>query len=505
LNVQGGIVDKRDELEEMIRTKQEFCREQNEAFTAQINMLNERLGEERTNLATGTENQNQAETGSHQKSQQHEETAAQYTKSMQECCTSQNNAKSEICALEKIRGELIKMEGQNIFIVDCEVSEWAEGQCSATCGGGQMLKTRTVITQPEGGGVECPAMEETVPCNPQVCPVDCIVGDWSGWSSCSAECGGGVLQRSRPMHVEPEHNGEPCPPLDEEVNCNIQSCDADCILADWTAWSSCSKYCGSGSQGRTRNIIQPARGSGECAAADSEERREFKDCNTFSCETAFPGQEILTCDSNVDIVIVMDGSASLRQYGWEQSTHLAEKLVSSLNNSAQVAFLLFSGPLTWRSYQKCTGQKKDDTPVDMKEDCGMEWISHFTNNSAWLADQVSHANLEFPRKTTLTSLALGLAESELVKGRQSANSVVIVITDGKPLSMRNTRAAAEKLQEKAKLVWVPVGNSAPRELIESLASEPKKDHVINVDFFEELDQPTTLNNIITTACPIVSR
>merc|ERR1719277_810461 len=47
LNVQGGIVDKRDELEEMIRTKQEFCREQNEAFTAQINMLNERLGEER--------------------------------------------------------------------------------------------------------------------------------------------------------------------------------------------------------------------------------------------------------------------------------------------------------------------------------------------------------------------------------------------------------------------------------------------------------------------------
>merc|ERR1712066_309243 len=198
----------------------------------------------------------------------------------------------------------------------------------------------------------------------------------------------------------------------------------------------------------------------------------------------------------------MDGSASLKQYGWEQSTHLAEKLVSSLNNSAQVAFLLFSGPNTWRGYQKCTGQRNDRVP-DLKEDCGMEWISHFTNDTATLADRVSHANLDFPRRTTLTSLALGLAESELVKGRQSANSVVIVITDGKPLSPRATKAAAKKLQERAKLVWIPVGNSAPRDLIEELASAPQKDHVIDVAEFDQLDQPDTLNKIISTACPVV--
>merc|ERR1712050_777903 len=100
-----------------IRSKQNFCKEQDLSFVAQIDALNDRLAEERTNLATGTENQNQAETGSHQKSQQHETTAAEYTTSMQECCTNQNNQKSEICALEKIRGELLKMEGQNIFIV----------------------------------------------------------------------------------------------------------------------------------------------------------------------------------------------------------------------------------------------------------------------------------------------------------------------------------------------------------------------------------------------------
>merc|ERR1719188_2318578 len=131
----------------------------------------------------------------------------------------------------------------------------------------------------------------------------------------------------------------------------------------------------------------------------------------------------------------------------------------------------------------------------------MEWISHWTNDTETLASNVSRAT--FPRRTTLTSFALGMAESELVKGRPSANSVVIVITDGKPLSVRNTRAAAKRLQEKAKLIWVPVGNSAPRELIESLASKPRKDHVIDVAEFDQLDQPGTLNNIISTACPVV--
>merc|ERR1719410_2601357 len=103
--------------------------------------------------------------------------------------------------------------------------------------------------------------------------------------------------------------------------------------------------------------------------------------------------------------------------------------------------------MTWDNYQKCTGDTKGTT-LDIDADCGVQWDSHWTNDTEDLATKVSHSVLEWPRQTTLTSFALGQAESELVKGRGDANSVVIVITDGKPLSQANTEAAAKKLQEK---------------------------------------------------------
>jgi hypothetical protein len=63
---------------------------------------------------------------------------------MKECCDEQNALKSEICALEKVRGELFKMKGVEMFIIDCEVGAWEEGKCSVSCGGGVLTKTRFV-------------------------------------------------------------------------------------------------------------------------------------------------------------------------------------------------------------------------------------------------------------------------------------------------------------------------------------------------------------------------
>merc|ERR1719469_3237 len=135
----------------------------------------------------------------------------------------------------------------------------------------------------------------------------------------------------------------------------------------------------------------------------------------------------------------------------------------------------------------------------METQCGIKWVEHFTTDTAALASTV--AGLGWPAKTTMTSVALGQAEAELKYGRENANSVVVVITDGYPLSDKMTYDAAMQLQSKARVIWVPVGLNAPIELIRMMASAPESDHVIQVDGFEGLNSPDVLNKLITDTCP----
>jgi len=77
---------------------------------------------------------------------------------MKECCDEQNALKSEICAITKIRGELYKMKGVAMFITDCQVSDFTDGACSASCGGGTLTKTRSILVHPVNG-MACPPLE----------------------------------------------------------------------------------------------------------------------------------------------------------------------------------------------------------------------------------------------------------------------------------------------------------------------------------------------------------
>jgi len=424
---------------------------------------------------------------------------------MTQCCDNQNEAKSQLCALAKIRGELLKMQNTTyLSIVDCQVSDWMVQECSATCGGGTRLKARSVLIHPQAGGMECPPLYARENCNEDDCPVDCVLGDWGGWSSCSADCGGGVMQRERPVRVEAVNGGEACEQTSDTQQCNIGSCDVDCVLTDWSEWSACSKACGGGVEERTKAVQTPAQGMGKCWEADSEERMNHRACAANPCGTLItdPERPLLNCNSNVDVVIVLDGSASLGTAGWLASRTAAKLLVESLGagGNAHVAVLLFGGPETMDAYRRCIGESS--TPPDVEADCKMQWVSHFTANTAQLATDVS--NLEFPRSNTMTSMALGQAEQELLNGREDAESVVIVITDGQPMSRDRTNAAARDLQKSAKVLYVPVGNSAPLELFEEVASPPAAQHIIQIQSLDYVDHPWFLNQIIGSTCLSVS-
>jgi len=300
--------------------------------------------------------------------------------------------------------------------------------------------------------------------------------------------------------VEPVNGGEACEQTSDTQQCHIGSCDVDCVLSDWSQWSACSKACGGGVEERTKAVVTPAHGMGRCWEADSSERMNHRQCQANPCSDLItdPGRSLLNCNSTVDVVIVLDGSASLGWTGWWYAKQAAKLLVESLGagGNAHVAVLLFGGPETMEDYRKCIGET--NSTVDMELDCKMKWVSHFTANTAQLATDVDA--LEFPQSNTMTSLALGQAENELLNGREDAQSVVIMITDGWPMSRERTNAAAKTLQQSAKVLYVPAGNSAPTTLFQEVASSPPADHIIQVQYLSYLMHPYFLNQIIGSTC-----
>jgi hypothetical protein len=444
-----------------------------------------------------TENQQQSDLSN----EQHGELDAEYHKEMTSCCDNKNAFTGEICALEKIRGELYRLEGLKVFITDCEVSDWVDEECSASCAGGKQERTRSIIVHPING-TQCPPLKMERSCNVEGCPVDCELEEWGGWSDCSAECGGGVMTRTRGKMVEPLNDGNPCEAQEEEKRCHGESCKQPCVLAEWGEWSMCSKLCDTGSRERTKAVKVPATGLGHCDPVEAPTRLHFEPCNEHSCQSLIPnGRTTLQCNEMLDLIILLDGSGSLGETGWQKSKSMVQKFIDSMKGGEtgiNAGLILFSGPADWSDFESCTGSNPNESPDPAV--CGVEWVKHMSGDIADL--ETAAQALEWPRRTTLTSLALAEAANELRNGRQDAPSVVIVITDGKPLSPLNTGKAADELKKMARLIWVPVGQGV-KDSIEDMrkwASQPADNNVLEIDSFSSLDTPASINRMISEFC-----
>lgn len=361
--------------------------------------------------------------------------------------------------------------------------------------------SRSVTMQMANFGRTCPPLTMVRMCNEGPCPVPCVMGDWSGWGACTADCGGGVQQRSRSIIAPAENGGDPCGEKTEAMSCHVDDCDQECVLGDWSAWSPCSKKCDRGMNRRTKKVITPAIGQGQCWAERDEKRLEYTFCNEEPCLTM--SNEVPKCHSKIDLMLLLDGSGSVGSAGWTKTIDAATAFIHALDGGAdmvQVGGILFSGPQTKVAYDKCTGAP-DSTgaAVDLEADCGIKLISHFTTDTTDLEAKVRA--LTWPRRTTLTSVALTLAKSEMALGRADAQSVVVVITDGKPLNFHKTRQAANKLRKKSRVMWVPVTANAPLKEIKKWASDPKSENVIRVEDFQSLANPRTLSVLMNDICP----
>ena len=139
--------------------------------------------------------------------------------------------------------------------VHCDVSVWGSWTaCTLTCGGGTQTRSRSVVTHADHGGYTCPSVQEVQSCNHAECPVDCVQTAWSGWTSCSLTCGTGSQMRTRSITTMSQHGGVACAHASEERVCSSQACPIDCMVTDWSGWGDCTASCGGGAQTRSRSI-----------------------------------------------------------------------------------------------------------------------------------------------------------------------------------------------------------------------------------------------------------
>jgi hypothetical protein len=167
--------------------------------------------------------------------------------------------------------------------IDCKASAWSEWQpCSKSCGTGVTKRFRSELVAAAFGGTKCGRLTQLQACEEKPCPVDCISGDWDAWSRCTATCGTGQQSRTRQVVRQAAYGGLLCKASNERRFCNTFDCPVDCQVGGWGAWDTCSQQCGGGQQKRTRTASVLASHGGKACPP----RTSYQVCNTKICRCA---------------------------------------------------------------------------------------------------------------------------------------------------------------------------------------------------------------------------
>jgi len=212
----------------------------------------------------------------------------------------------------------------------------------------------------------------------------------------------------------------------------------------------------------------------------------------------------MKCHKKLDVVLLIDGSSSLRQKGWEAEKLAVDTFISAFEgkgSQVQISAILYSGPMSWRGVQKCFHGYKGKDPDYLKNACRVNVVTSMNSNVADVRRAVGA--LTYPKGSTLTSVALLTAHNELSMGREDAHSIVVTFTDGKPLMSRNVDFAANRLRQKARLLWVAVSRAAPLANIKHWATRRFEENLIVVKDFDDLKnkKEETTNHLIADICP----
>lgn len=486
----GGMKDQLDTLVQQMADADVEWKRINADLNAQITTQTASIGELSTLYAEAT-SQAIAE-GQAQRAKQQEQARLRklYEETMKQCKESIRTILfTDICGTMKVRNQLAvsRLGVSEMDIRDCSVTPWADGACSVPCSegavGGIKLLSREVVAESSQYGSACPALNASVRCNQVECPVDCVLSDWSQFSKCSKECGGGVQTRTRSKVQSPKFGGHTCESLQEMQPCNTGSCDQDCILAPWTRFSACSQACDGGSMTKSRRVSVEKRAAGECPSPKSSKRFIRNSCNLQRCI----GDEV--CVKEMDMVVAIDSSGSLSQRGFDAIKSFTSKLIDKYRENARMAIVQFgNGHLN-------DHKVVSDAVLSLPFSNSMTEVNFTVNTLTW--------------QRGFTNMAQGVKRAgELLKrsSRRGAEPQLLLITDGKPCFRRQTRAAVDELKAVANIVVVHVKeNPKPDDvqLMKSYASSPSSDNYVHIPGKKSLrENPDTwAHKVLIRSCP----
>jgi len=421
---------------------------------------------------------------------------------------------TRICAVRRVRNELLvksTLSPPSKFS-DCDFSDWVSktGECIAPqgnailcddscprddpykCGGSETMK-RDIVVLPDKYGMKCPQLEREKKCGQKKCPVDCLMSQWSGWTKCTKDCESGVQAKTRDVVTKPKNGGRGCDSVQEERPCNTGSCDRNCKLTDWSAWSPCTMACSGGITERVKKVVIPIRGQGKCPKQNHPDRFEEQKCNKQACV----GDEI--CIAKQDLVIALDASGSLREKGYEVVRSLAVNLTKKYKAkyfgapAIKLGVALFgNGKLIELPEGGTTVQpaiKLQTLTFDLKE------VTAKVAETKW------------QRGFTNMAQAFTTADSILSQGgRPEAQSAVMVISDGKFSFKYQTAEKAQELKDKNIHIYMaPITDTREKTLIElkQWASQPWKTNYERIPGLVALKGNTDIfvQKLIVKFCP----
>merc|ERR1719203_2582362 len=307
------------------------------------------------------------------------------------------------------------------------------------------------------------------------------------------------MDRIRPVVQHPTAHGTPCETTDDSQNCNVQSCNKNCVLHDWTEWSaSCTKVCGGGRQSRYKHVKEHEYGEmGTCPNFHDALRFQWKACNTHECN--WDDHVSILCEAPVDVVLALDGSGSLGDAGWEAMQMMSSGFTGAMGSGVKLGALVFDGPSDMVTTKQCQGWDLGANNAETPSYCGVRWAHHMTMDTAAVHDSLQA--MESTKRGTLTNIAIDHASAEFGNhGREYAQSVLVIVTDSYPESKERAMKSAGKFKKTGRLVVAVVGPYKDDDYFKDLVSEPWQDNLVVVDDYKALTTRPTLDTILTDFC-----